>query len=75
MARWWWPCRILCRGNRRFEKAPDLPLLIALGSTRHVAKLLNTDAMLFQEFCDRFSKYGDRTLTLFADGRPGEVPV
>jgi hypothetical protein len=34
MARWWWPCRILCRGNQRFEKAPDLPLLIALGSTR-----------------------------------------
>jgi hypothetical protein len=46
-----------------------LPLLIALGSTRHVAKLL----MLFQDFCDRFSKYGDRTLTLFADGRPVEV--
>jgi hypothetical protein len=31
--------------------------------------------MLFQEFCDRFSKYSDRTLTLFADGRPVEVPV
>jgi hypothetical protein len=32
-------------------------------------------ATLFQEFCDRFSKYGDKTLTLFADGQEVEVPV
>jgi hypothetical protein len=38
-------------------------------SLRHVANVLNTDVMLFQEFCDRLSKYGDKTLTLFADGR------
>jgi hypothetical protein len=30
-------------------------------SLRHVANVLGTDAMLFQEFCDRFSKYDDRT--------------
>jgi hypothetical protein len=42
---------------------------------KRVANILNTDATLFQEFRDRFSKYGDRTLTLFADGRPVEVPV
>jgi hypothetical protein len=38
-------------------------------SLRRVANILNTDAMLLQEFCDRLSKYGDKTLTLFADGR------
>jgi hypothetical protein len=42
---------------------------------KRVANILNTDATLFQEFCDRFSKYGDKTLTLFADGMPVEVPV
>jgi hypothetical protein len=42
---------------------------------KRVANILNTDATLFQEFRDRFSKYGDRTLTLFADGRLVEVPV
>jgi hypothetical protein len=31
--------------------------------------------MLFQEFCDRLSKYSDKTLTLFADGTPVEIPV
>jgi hypothetical protein len=44
-------------------------------SLRRVANILSTDAMLFQEFCDRFSRYGDRTLTLFADGQAVEVPV
>ena len=37
--------------------------------------ILNTDATLFQEFCDRFSKYGDKMLTLFADGQAVEIPV
>jgi hypothetical protein len=37
-------------------------------SLKRVANILNTDAMLFQAFCDRFSRYGNRTLTLFADG-------
>jgi hypothetical protein len=37
--------------------------------------VLGADAMLFQEFCDRFAKYGDGSLTLFADGRPVEIPV
>jgi hypothetical protein len=32
-------------------------------SLKRVANL-NTDATLFQEFCDRFSRYGDKTLTL-----------
>ena len=36
-------------------------------SLRRVANILNTDAILFQEFCDRFTKYGDKTVTLFAD--------
>jgi hypothetical protein len=44
-------------------------------SLKRVANILNPDAMLFQESCDRFSKYGDRTLTLFADGQAVEVPV
>jgi hypothetical protein len=44
-------------------------------SLRRVANILNTDAMLFQEFCDRLSKYGDKTLVLFADGQAVEVPV
>jgi hypothetical protein len=42
---------------------------------KRVANILGTDAMLFQQFCDRFSKYGDKTLTLFADGQAVEVPV
>ena len=44
-------------------------------SLKRVANVLGTDAMLFQEFCDRFSKYGDKTLTLFADGQAVEMPV
>jgi hypothetical protein len=40
-----------------------------------VANILNTDAMLFQEFCDRLSKYDDKTQTLFADGQAVEIPV
>jgi hypothetical protein len=43
-------------------------------SLKRVANL-NTDATLFQEFCDRFSRYGDKTLTLFTDGQAVEVPV
>jgi hypothetical protein len=31
---------------------------------------LNTDATLFREFCDRLSKYGDKTVTPFR-GRAG----
>ena len=37
-------------------------------SLKRVANILNTDAMLFQEFCDRPSEYGDKTVTLFAVG-------
>jgi hypothetical protein len=44
-------------------------------SLKRVANVLGTDAMLFQEFCDGLLKYGDKTLTLFADGRAVEVPV
>jgi hypothetical protein len=44
-------------------------------SLRRVANILNTDATLFQEFCDRLSKYGDKAVTLFADGQAVEVPV
>jgi hypothetical protein len=44
-------------------------------SLKRVANILNTDAVLFQAFCDRFSRYGNRTLTLFADGQAVEVPV
>jgi hypothetical protein len=44
-------------------------------SLKRMANILNTDAMLLQEFCDRLSKYGDRTLTLFAHGQAVEIPV
>jgi hypothetical protein len=44
-------------------------------SLKRVANILNTDAALFQEFCDRFSRCGDKTLTLFADWQAVEVPV
>jgi hypothetical protein len=44
-------------------------------SLKRVANILGTDAMLLQQFCDRFSKYDDKTLTLFADGQAVEVPV
>ena len=44
-------------------------------SLKRVANILNTDAMLFQKFCDRLSRYGDKTLTLFADGQAVEIPV
>jgi hypothetical protein len=44
-------------------------------SLKRVANILGTDAMLFQAFCDRLSRYGDKTLTLFADGQAVEVPV
>jgi hypothetical protein len=38
-------------------------------SLKRVANILNTDAMLFQEFCDPLSKYSDKTLTLSRTGR------
>jgi hypothetical protein len=44
-------------------------------SLKREANILGTDATLFQEFCDRFSRYGDKTLTLFADGQAVQVPV
>jgi hypothetical protein len=44
-------------------------------SLKRVANVLGADAMLFQEFCDRLSKYGDKTLIVFADGLAVEVPV
>jgi hypothetical protein len=42
---------------------------------KRMANVLNVDAMLLQAFCDRLSKYGDKMLTLFADGQAVEVPV
>jgi hypothetical protein len=47
----------------------------ACGVIEAVANVLDTDTALFQEFCDRLSVYGDRTLLLFADGQAVEVPV
>jgi hypothetical protein len=44
-------------------------------SLKRVANIIGTGATLFQEFCDRFSRYGDKTLTLFADGQAVVVPV
>jgi hypothetical protein len=44
-------------------------------SLKRVANVLDTDTALFQEFCDRLSAYGDRTLLLFAGGQAIEVPV
>src|ERR1700679_1502775 len=38
-------------------------------SLKRVANILGTDAILFQEFTDRFSKYGDRTLCCSRTGR------
>jgi hypothetical protein len=42
---------------------------------KRMGNVLDVDAMLLQEFCDRFSKYGDKTVTLYADGRAVEIPV
>jgi hypothetical protein len=39
-------------------------------SLRRVANIVKP-----AEFCDWFSTYGDKTLTLFADGQAVEVPV
>jgi hypothetical protein len=44
-------------------------------SLKRVANILNSGAMLFQEFCDRFSKYGDKTVILIADEQAVEVPI
>jgi hypothetical protein len=44
-------------------------------SLKRVANILGADATLFQQFCDRFSKYGDKTVILFADGQAVEVPI
>jgi hypothetical protein len=44
-------------------------------SLKRVANVLDTDTALFQEFCDRLSAYGDRTLLLFAGGQAVQVPV
>jgi hypothetical protein len=44
-------------------------------SLKRVANILGTDAMVFQAFCDRLSRYGDKTLTLFADGIAVELPL
>jgi hypothetical protein len=43
------------RGLLRLDQkiASGIPM-----SLRRVANILNTDAMLFQEFCDRLSQYG-----------------
>jgi hypothetical protein len=44
-------------------------------SLKRAANVLGVDATLFQEFCDRLSRYGDRTLVLFAHGQAVEVPL
>jgi hypothetical protein len=44
-------------------------------SLKRVANVLGNDPMLLQQFTDRFSKYGDKTLTLFADGIAVAVPL
>jgi hypothetical protein len=44
-------------------------------SLKRVANVLGTDATLFQEFIDRFSRYGNKTVTLFADGIAVAVPL
>jgi hypothetical protein len=58
-----------CCGSIR-KSSPGVPM-----SLNRVANVLDTDTALFQEFCDRLSMYGDRTLLLFADGQAVEVPV
>jgi len=40
-----------------------------------VANVLGTDATLFQDFCARLSKYGDKIVILFADGQRSRCPV
>ena len=40
-----------------------------------VANLLASTPPLFQEFFDRFSKYGDKAEILFAKGLQAEVPI
>jgi hypothetical protein len=44
-------------------------------SLKRMANVLDVDAILLQEFTDKFVKYGDKTVTLFADGKPIELPV
>jgi hypothetical protein len=41
---------------------------------RRMANVLNTKPEL-QEFCGHLVKPGDETVTLFADGKPVEIPV
>jgi hypothetical protein len=44
-------------------------------SLKRMSNVLDVDATLLQEFTDRFMKYGDRVVTLFADGQAVELPV
>jgi hypothetical protein len=44
-------------------------------SLKRVANVLNTDAMVFQVFCERLSEYGDKTVMPFAVGEGVEVTV
>jgi hypothetical protein len=53
---------------------PDQKIVSGVPMTlKRMANVLNTDAMLLQEFCDRLSKYGDKTL--FPDGAAVGIPV
>jgi hypothetical protein len=71
--------RLLKRGDRRnaSRRSPARPLgasvrrgrgNVACGVARASGAAYVAVVMLFQEFCDRLSKYGDKTMTLFADG-------
>jgi hypothetical protein len=64
--------RQACHSGRRLDQkiVGGVPMTV-----KRVANILDTDTMLFQQFCDRFSKHGDKTVTLFADGPAVEVPV
>jgi hypothetical protein len=42
---------------------------------RRMANVLNTKPELLREFCGHLAKPGDETVTLFADGKPVEIPV
>ena len=42
---------------------------------RRMSNILNTKPELLQEFLAHLTKPGDETTTLFADGKPVEIPV
>jgi hypothetical protein len=47
----------------------------SLMNPRRMANVLNTKPELLREFCGHLAKPGDETVTLFAYGKPVEIPI